>query len=100
MKTNVHQHSIKAYHEEEVKLSKRAEMVLSHLKSCEHPQTDRQVMASLGFSEPNAVRPRITELIKLKLVEERGSVKCPITEKTVRVVGCVCAEVQTEMFQS
>lgn len=85
MRTQVHDNSINAYRSEEVKLSKRAEAVL--LWITEHgPHTDRQVMQGMGFTEPNSVRPRITELIDANKLMEVGNVTCPITKKTVRRV--------------
>lgn len=49
--------------------------------------TDREVMVGLGYREPGAVRPRITELVSAGLLEECGSKKCPFTRKTVRLVA-------------
>jgi predicted HTH transcriptional regulator len=82
----MHANSLAAYHSEADRLSKRAWLVLAYITQ-NGPKTDRQVMEGMGFKEPNAVRPRITELVDAgKLVEVR-SVKCPRTGKTVRVVG-------------
>lgn len=52
------------------------------------PVTDRQVMLGLGKSDMNAVRPRITELLKLQLVVECGWKHCDETGKRVRLT-CV-----------
>lgn len=49
--------------------------------------SDRQIMAHLGFNDPNAVRPRITELVALRVVDEVGSMVDPETNRTVRVVA-------------
>jgi hypothetical protein len=46
--------------------------------------TDREVMLALGFSDPNAVRPRLTALIESGVVREAGKIQCAITGKTVR----------------
>lgn len=83
--TGVHANSIAAYRSEESKLSRRAQLVLEYITDT-GPQTDRQVMRGMGFSEPNSVRPRITELIELGKLMEVGDVKCPETGKTVRRV--------------
>lgn len=86
MRTNVHANSIEAYHGSAGLISKRARMVLDWVR--EHGRaTDRQVMAGLGFREPNQVRPRITELVAIGALREVGSTCCPTTGKTVRVVG-------------
>jgi DNA-binding Lrp family transcriptional regulator len=82
----MHANSLAAYHSEADRLSKRAWLVLAYLQ--EHgPLTDRQVMQGMGFSEPNCVRPRITELVEAGKLIEIKSVRCSITGKTVRVVG-------------
>lgn len=45
------------------------------------------IMKRLEYMEPNAVRPRITEMVKQEMLKELRSIKCPVTGKTVRVVG-------------
>lgn len=50
------------------------------------PQTDREIMKGLGFTDMNAVRPRITELIKDGVLTEEGSVEDTTTGKWVRLV--------------
>lgn len=82
----MHENSIAAYRSERDRLSKRAWLVLAWL-DMNGPATDRQVMEGMKFSEPNAVRPRITELVDAGLLVEIRSVRCPTTGKTVRVVG-------------
>lgn len=89
MKTNMHDNSLKAHAEDEPKLSKRARLILAHIRMRDRPLTDRQVMSLMGFAERGMVQPRITELIKAKLLEEVGSVKCDVTGKTVRLVQAV-----------
>jgi predicted HTH transcriptional regulator len=81
----MHANSLAAYHSTPLERSERRAAVLSVIR--EHgPITDRQVMQKLGFHEPNAVRPRITELIKSGEVFEAGGVKDSVTGKTVRLV--------------
>ncbi len=66
-------------------LAKRAAAILAWL--AEHgPATDREVMRGLGFVEPNAVRPRISELIDAGLVAECGERLCVTTGQRVRLV--------------
>ena len=77
--------SIAAYHQEEPKLSKRAEALYAWI--LEHgPHTDREVMKGMGFTEPNAVRPRITELLLAGRLMEVGDVVCSTSNKRVRRV--------------
>lgn len=49
------------------------------------PLTDRECMLALLFDDPNAVRPTITSLTARKILVEVGGVKCPVTDRTVRV---------------
>lgn len=81
----MHDNSVAAYRAEESRLSKRAEAVLAWIER-HGPHTDREVMVGMGFAEPNAVRPRITELIEANKLMEVGSIRCPVTGKTVRRV--------------
>lgn len=81
----IHQHSIDAYHDEQPRLSRRLERVVAWLEL--HPkQTDREIMAGLGFGDMNAVRPRVTEGIEAGRIVEVGEKRCPVTGKTVRIV--------------
>ena len=82
----VHLNSIKAYREDPESLSKRAKLVLDWFRIQASPRTDRDCMLALGFSDMNAVRPRITELVQAGLLREAGNVQDPITNKTVRTV--------------
>lgn len=82
----VHDNSIQTYREEEGKLSRRGLAILGWLR-IHGPHTDRDVMEGMGFREPNSVRPRITELIDAGELEEVGNTRCPVTGKTVRLVG-------------
>jgi hypothetical protein len=84
---SMHLHSIKAHHEEEPKLGKRASLILNLLCNPSMGEsTDREVKEMLGFSDMNSVRPRITELLKMGLLVECGSKECPVTGKLVRIV--------------
>ena len=84
----VHKNSRKAYHEERPKLSDRCATIMEWFEwRSPNTLTDRQVMAHMRFTDMNAVRPRITELIDAGYLMEVGKVKCPVTGKTVRVVG-------------
>lgn len=94
----IHQNSLCAYHEGRQALSERAGLVLAWVR--EHgPATDRQIMSGLGFGEPNAVRPRVTELVDIGMLAEVGSVRCSVTGKTVRRVDVPRREPQGVLFQ-
>lgn len=81
----MHDNSLAAWRSEESKLSTRAQAIYDWIFA-HGPVTDREVMRGMGFTEPNAVRPRITELIDQHRLMEVGDVRCPITGKTVRRV--------------
>ena len=83
----MHENSIKAYREGngDGTISTRANIVFGvvrRLGIC----TDRQVKEALSFREMNAVRPRITELIKSGHLEQYGVTVDNVTKKTVRTV--------------
>lgn len=82
----MHTNSLTAYREERPRLSQRASEVLDVVRMF-GPLTDRQIMETMGFAEPNAVRPRCTELIEAGLLVEYDNVRCPVTGKTVRRVA-------------
>jgi len=84
---SIHLNSIAAYWQGRDDLfGKRHQKVLAVLRASSSSLTDREVMVRCGFSDPNAVRPRITELVSAEIVVEVGSVACPVTGKTVRLV--------------
>lgn len=65
--------------------TQRRELVFGVYQNMEQPLTDREVMILLEFTDMNAVRPRITELlIEGKLVEV-GSTTCTTTGRNVRL---------------
>jgi len=78
-------------------LGKRQAAVLEVYKTTGRCHTDRSVMFNLGQLDPNACRPRISELIAKGVLEEKGKVTCPITGRTVRLVGL--PEKQIEVFK-
>ena len=79
----VRENSVKAYNEEEFKLHSRSELVLEVIKGQEG-LTSRQIVVELGFSDVNSVRPRLTELLKAKLIQEgKEKIKCEVTNKSV-----------------
>lgn len=82
----MHADSLLCYREELGKFGKRAAAVAEWVarNGC---VTDREVMRGLGFTDPNAVRPRISELIDGGVLQEFSKVKDPVTRKLVRRVG-------------
>lgn len=74
----------------------RAKMVLSYIRH--HPNsTAREIMLGLGFTEPNTVRPRLTELKKAGFILESGNKKCDYSGKKVSTFDTGRPEVSTIM---
>ena len=94
----MHINSLTAYREEREQLRGRQALIYELLSETNTAMTDREVMSKLGFSEPNAVRPRITELIKKGFVEESGVIICAFTKKRVRMVRKVYHDPQGDFF--
>lgn len=81
----VHANSRQAHLEALGMISRRERMVLDWVR--EHGKaTDRQIVVGLGFTDMNACRPRVTELVQVGALREVGSVICPVTGKRVRLV--------------
>lgn len=83
---NMHPNSLLAYELEKRNLTKRKAEVFSYIYA-HQKVTDRQVMQGLGYTDMNAVRPRITELINQGHLLEDDSIICPVTKKSVRTVS-------------
>lgn len=83
----MHTNSIEAYREGNVsgELGKRAALILGKIREL-GVVTDREVRDVLGFADMNAVRPRITELIRSGHLEEVESITDPVTGRKVRRV--------------
>lgn len=87
LRRQLHVNSLCAYLEGQTEnFSKREQQVLDQVRVLKSA-TDRDVMVSLGFTDPNAVRPRISELIKEGLLVEIGHSEDVITGKRVRLVA-------------
>ena len=82
----IHAHSIAAYREEQDagRISNRYGQIINVIGDRE--MTDREIMKALGFTDPNTVRPRVTELIKAGILQEYGFTLDSETGKRVRVV--------------
>lgn len=83
---SIHANSRAAYDELKPQLKGRRKEIYTTLKEQSRKMTDREVKDTMGLEDMNAVRPRITELIKSGYVEEVGNIKCPLTGKKVRQV--------------
>jgi len=88
MKTSpsIHENSIASFDENDRELifSNREREVIAAFEDI-GAETDRSILAYLRYTDMNAVRPRITELINKGVLREVGSVICPVTKKRVRV---------------
>ena len=82
----IHQNSRDSYNEIKPELKGRRKAIYLVMLKHGTRLTDREIKDKMGLSDMNAVRPRITEMIKSGHVEEVESVKCPVTNKTVRKV--------------
>ena len=98
MTQNMHGNSLSAWDEEEAKLTKRATEILVFMRSLEHPATDREIQAMMGFAERGMVQPRISDLVRLGFAEEVDSAICEITGKRVRLVKAVARKIQMSLF--
>ena len=85
MSATIHANSLEAYHDGELgAFTKRQREILKAFAQ-RGTLTDRECLADLGYTDMNAVRPRITELIDSGVLSEVGETKCPVTGKTVRL---------------
>jgi hypothetical protein len=87
----MHKNSLEAFCFEKQKLSKREAMIYNTFLE-KGALTDRDVMTLLGFTEPNATRPRITSLIHSHWCYEVGDIDCCVTGKRVRLVAARTAQ--------
>lgn len=82
----MHINSLIAFSEERKALNDRCQRILLVVE--EFPNsTDRDILSELGKSDPNYVRPRITELIRRGLVMETGSTTCKVSGRKCRTLG-------------
>ena len=88
---SIHQNSIESYWsgliEEFPERTKSILIALQHLGQA----TDRQIMEALDLTDPNGVRPRITEAIRDGLLVECGTVRDLVTDRHVRLV-CIAPD--------
>lgn len=85
----MHDNSRRAYSESMDELSRRERECYGVLAASMRPLTDREVMESLGFTDPNAVRPRLTELVSDLWAEEVDTQRDHVTGKMVRRLSAI-----------
>ncbi len=93
----IHPNSREAY--AELDISKRQGIILDIYKDGSQSYTDREILRLFHGSphaDLNIVRPRITELLEMGLLIEKGKTTCGWTKRTVRLVGL--PEKQIEVF--
>jgi predicted transcriptional regulator len=69
--------------------AERYRLIISALEREQKPMTDREIARYLGFSDMNAVRPRITELVQAGTIRDAGNKRDETTGRTVRTVALV-----------
>jgi hypothetical protein len=97
----IHENSKQALYEERSKLNARESEIYEFLLGRnENSYTDRDIKTALGHEDMNAIRPRVTELLKKGLIFEAIPTRCKVTNKTVRRVKVAndTSQTQTEMF--
>jgi hypothetical protein len=84
---STHVHSVQSYYDGLVEdFPRRTQDILIALQHLGQA-TDRQIMEALELTDPNGVRPRITEAIQQGLLVECGAVRDRISGKRVRLVA-------------
>ena len=84
---SVHIHSLLAFYANQRKFTRRENEILGvFVRNNNQPLTDRQIKAVLQYADMNAIRPRCSELVDDNILMEVGSVVCPVTRKTVRLL--------------
>lgn len=80
---SIHANSMAAYRA--LNIGERSATVLRVFIQTLHPMTDKECMVRLGFKDPNAVRPRISDMVRAKVMEECGTANDAETKKGVRI---------------
>lgn len=81
----IHANSIKAW--QGFPETSRIYMVMDAIVKAGRPLTDRDVCSRLGSADMNFARPTITRLVQEGLLAEVGSTICPVSGRTVRLIG-------------
>jgi hypothetical protein len=86
---NIRETSLLSYDQLQEKLGEKQNQVITNMlfmyKHGLLPATDLEITDYIGFLDPNKVRPRRYELMKLGLVEQKGKKKCSISGKKALV---------------
>jgi len=77
--------SLMSYSDLSETIGERQLEVYNAIKSIGHPASDYEIARFMGRRDPNYVRPRRFELVKMGMVFEYGKRKCEITKRTVYV---------------
>lgn len=80
----MHPNSLEAWRS--LDLPPRKAAILEAIADTGSPMTDRAICHKPGSADMNYARPAITHLIQDGLLFEVGSAKCPVTDRTVRLV--------------
>ena len=67
-------------------LGEKQRLVLDAFKK-NGPHTDLEISILMGFKDPNKIRPRRNELVKLGFLEEKGKKSCKISKKLAIIWG-------------
>ena len=95
----MHENSINAWKEQNPTLNKRCFQVYSAIKQL-GVATDKQIMTYLGYTDPNKVCPRITDLKKAGMIEELPEkVQDPESRVSVRQIRIKKEAVEIEKTQ-
>ena len=81
----MHAHSLAAL-PDHASLTKRQQAIYDALSEVP-AMSDRQIMMRLGFTDMNSVRPRVTEMLKSRVLIEVGERRDTVTGQTVRLVA-------------
>lgn len=93
----LHENSLSAYYAGRLEVFPRRTVEILGALSQVGRATDRQVCEHLGFTDMNAVRPRLTELVKSGVVEEVGRVLDPTTDRHVRLLRIIPRHASEQM---
>ena len=94
---NAHVNSIISNHDTDKET--RNKEILSVFNSISHLKlTDREVMERLNYKDMNAVRPRISEMIRKGILMEVGTIRDPLTKRKVRFVELANKEKQLKFL--
>jgi len=80
---DVQQTSLLAFHEVRKTLAQRQGFIYAQLRLYPN-STARELAMYIGYADPNKVRPRMTELKKMGLIEPTGMRTCKVSLSTAQ----------------